>query len=984
MPIKQLKTKPKKQTWRQGHPTRSTKKKFTHYPKTTKSKRMTKTRTKVSDFWLKQLLMSKKLWKAIGILVVLFFLAGLIAFAWFSRGLPNPNQLITREIPQSTKIYDRTGENILYEIHGEEKRTLVSLENIPDYIEQATISIEDKHFYEHGGFSVWAIIRTTITNVLYNQRAGGSTLTQQFVKNSILTSEKRYSRKIKEIILASRLEQKFSKNEILQMYLNEIPYGSNAYGIEAASRKYFSKGVEEINLAEAAVLAALPQAPSRYSPYGPNRKLLLGRQGYILEIMEKQGYITKEERDQALEYEIEFSKPADNITAPHFVMYVKGILSERYGEKTIEQGGLKIYTTLDLYKQDIAEEVIKERAESNEESWQASNAALVSIDPKNGQVLAMVGSKDYFNDEIDGQFNVAISPRQPGSSLKPLVYAALFEKGYKPETILFDTITNFSTNDSEPYEPHNYNDNELGPVSIKKALAGSLNIPAVKAIYLAGIDNVLNLAENTGYSTLADRNRFGLSLVLGGAEVKLLEHVNSYSVFAREGKVHPIAVILKVEDSKGIVLEEFKEKEKTVLNGNIARMINSILSDNEARAYAFGENNWLTLSDRPVAAKTGTTNDYRDAWTIGYTPSLITGVWVGNNDNSEMKRGAAGGVVAAPIWNAYMQRVLGDTPIETFNTPEIKETGKDMLDGIITFGEKIKIDRASGFLATEHTPKTFIEEVEVTNFHSILHFVNKNHPLGEIPSDPSKDSQYELWEKGIQEWLVREQEKEVEEGEEDTSIKIIEAPTEYDNLHISDNLPTLTIVEPKNNKVVTGPLQSSIKTSAPRGINRLEYYVDGTLLFANYGYPFNLHYDVSFLDNGYHKLTVRSCDDIDNCTSETLNFNLNLNSNPVNNINLKINLTFPANGLALNSFDFPLTAQVSNNAPSQVSKLEIILQKTDTETSYVKGVINNPSTKISEIIISESPEPGQYNLWIKAYKWKGGSVESQKSLIIVN
>src|SRR3989339_246449 len=510
---------------------------------------------------------------------VVCLMIGVIFIAWLSRNLPNPGGLIERELAQSTKIMDRTGEEILYEIHGEEKRTLVKLNEIPNYVKYATIAIEDKNFYSHGGISLWGIFRGTVLHYIrYGTMQGGSTLTQQFVKNAILTNERTVTRKLKEWILAYKIEKKYSKDEILQMYFKEI-------------------------------------------------------------------------------------------------------LSNKYGEKMVEQGGLKIYTTLDIYKQKIAEDVINELAEKNEKDYNATNASLISIDPKTGQVLAMVGSRDYFNNDIDGQVNITTSNRQPGSSLKPLVYATMFLKGYTPNTILYDVITSFSTNKDEPYEPHNYDNKEHGPVTIRKALAGSLNIPAVKAIYLADIDKVLELATDMGYTTLTDKNRFGLSLVLGGAEVKLIEHVNAYGVFAREGIFHPITTILKIEDKDGNLIEEAETKEKKVLDPKIARLINDVLSDNAARAYAFGERNWLTLSDRPVAAKTGTTNDYRDAWTIGYTPSIVTGVWVGNNNNSQMKKGAAGGVVAAPIWHNYMKKVLGNTPIEGVKKIEIEKTGKPVLDG---------------------------------------------------------------------------------------------------------------------------------------------------------------------------------------------------------------------------------------------------------------------------------------------------------------
>ncbi|MCF7820308.1 MAG: penicillin-binding protein [Candidatus Pacebacteria bacterium] len=927
---------------------------------------------------LKRFFTSATLWKTIGVLILLGIVGFFAVIAWFSRGLPDPNQLISRDVPQSTIIYDRTGENILYEIHGEEKRTLVTLEEIPDYVEKTTIAIEDKNFYQHSGFSLFAIFRTAVTNILYHRKAGGSTLTQQLIKNAVLSSEKSYSRKIKELILAYKLEQKFSKDEILQMYLNEIPYGSNAYGVQAASEKYFGKAVQEITVAEAAVLAALPQAPSFYSPYGTNKDSLLARKNYILDLMEKQGYINNQEKETAKNQEIVFNKPTTDITAPHFVMYVKQILSEKYGEKNVEKGGLKIYTTLDLYKQKIAEEVISEFAEKNQEKYDAENASLVAIDPKTGQVLAMVGSKDYFSEEIDGQFNVAISPRQPGSSLKPLVYASLFEKGYNPNTILFDVLTNFSNN-SEPYEPRNYNNKELGPVSIRKALAGSLNIPAVKAVYLSGMDNVLNLAENAGYTTLKDRDRFGLSLVLGGAEVKLIEHVNAYSAFAREGEVSPISVILKIEDKDGNVLEEYKENKKTILPTNIARLINSVLSDNEARAYAFGVDNHLRLSNRPVAAKTGTTNNYRDAWTVGYTPSLVAGVWVGNNDNTEMRAGAAGGTVAAPIWNTFMTRVLGDTPVEEFKNPEIKITDKEIIDGTITFSEKIKIDSASGLLATENTPEELVEEKEFFNYHNILFYVDKESPLGDSPEKPENDPQFVAWETAINNWVEKENQRRKDSGEE----LILLPPTESDNLHLPENKPVFSINLKNNSTIQNSMLAIEIEASAPRGIDSVSYYINNNLLATKTSYPFNLREDIGFLKNGLHKLSVKVCDNVLNCSEKELAFNY-LGPEKTNNEASAVNIAFPFSGLALNEIDFPLQIKSEISNPLGISSLELKIQNQETKNiEDIKTYL--PINSSSETLNWQSPPlNGSYLIWLKANTWEGTSVESNKVELTIN
>ena len=899
----------------------------------------------------------------------IFIVFSLVSLFWITRNLPDPNKLMERQVAQSTKIYDRTGEVLLYEIHGEEKRTLVSLNDIPDYVKQATILVEDKDYYKHGGFSVWAIFRTVVTNVVFGKKAGGSTLTQQFVKNSILTNEKTYTRKLKELILAYRLEEKFSKDEILQMYFNEIPYGSTSYGIEAASQRYFGKSVREINLPEAAILAALPQAPSRYSPYGSHKDLLIARQHHIIDLMAKYGYISEDEAVVYKDFEVKFREPREKMIAPHFIMYIKEQLSDKYGEKTIEQGGLKIYTTLDLYKQKIAEEVVAEQAEKNIKNYNATNAALVSIDPKTGQVLAMVGSRDYFSTEIDGQVNIATALRQPGSSVKPIVYAAAFLKGFSPNTVLYDVVTNFSTDTSKPYEPRNYNGKEYGPMTMRASLAGSLNTTAVKTMYLAGLDNVIKLASALGYSTLKDKDRFGLSFVLGGGEVKLLEHTNAYSAFAREGELRPTSVILKVEDDKGNILEEYKEKKEIVLDGNVARMINDILSDNGARSYIFGEKNWLVLGSRPVAAKTGTTNDNRDAWTVGYTPSLVTGVWVGNNNNSQMKAGADGSVVAAPIWNNYMKRVLGDTPIEQFKKPEIKKTNKPMLDGIS--GEvTVKIDKASGLLATEYTPENYIEEKIFREMHSILYYIDKNNPLGDAPKNPNDDPQFALWESRILAWADK------------NNMASTTPPTEYDNVHKPENRPTLIVTFPQNKENITNPILTvSTELSAPRGINRVEYHIDNIPASINTSYPFNFEKNISFLKNGYHNLTIKACDDVDNCSTQNLEFNLLLNEEQ-KNIDIGLIWIDPVSP-EIATTGFPTTFRLTTTNIDQTAKINLSYSNLDGSEqkliASVAPIINNPET----FTWLTPPISGNYKLYGEAIGWNGQLIKSEEKYITI-
>ncbi|MFA6514180.1 MAG: penicillin-binding protein [Patescibacteria group bacterium] len=886
------------------------------------------------------------------------FVIIIIYVAWISRDLPNPNQLINREVAQSTKIYDRTGENILYEIHGDQKRTLIALKDLPEYVKKAPISIEDKNFYNHGGFSLWAMFRTAITNVLYGQTAGGSTLTQQFIKNAILTPEKKITRKIKELVLSYRLEQKFSKDEILQMYLNEIPYGSNAYGIEAASQKYFNKHAKDISLAEAALLAALTQAPSRYSPYGPNKDLLLGRKDYVLKLMNEQGYISEQEKIAAQQEVIKFMEPETNITAPHFVMYIKDILAEKYGEKMVEQEGLKIYTTLDLYKQKIAEDVIKEKTINYQENYNANNAALVSIDPKTGQILAMVGSKDYFDNTIDGQVNIATRLRQPGSSMKPIAYAELFIKGYSPDTILYDVNTNFSSDPANPYEPKNYNLKENGPVSVRKALSGSLNIPAVKALYLAGINNVIDLAESMGYTTLTQRERFGLAFVLGGAEVKLLEHVNAYSAFARDGKMSPIVSILKIEDKNGKIIEEYKPEEKQVFDSKIARMINSILSDNNARSFIFGTKNYLTLGDRPVAAKTGTTNDYHDAWTIGYTPSIVTGVWVGNSNNEKMKGTADGSVLAAPIWNAFMSSVLGNTPIESFKTPDDYKTSKAIIDGQIP-SQLIKIDTTTGQPANSFTPLELVSEISVPEAHSILFYIDKENPLGPQPENPAKDPQFLAWEKGVTTW-----------AEKNASSSLL--LKDYSELHKPENKPQIAITNPKEGDTITDKnLIVEVLASAPRGISYINFYINGNLWKTKTGNNPYLSELLPNLVNGYQSLTVKACDDVDNCSESSLNFNLKLNNNNITKQSHSISITSPTNGWAVSAIDFPLKISLTTFGYSDISKILVFSKEDSNQKTTLIKEINLLNSDNTEVAWNKPLNTGSYSLYAEIKTWDG-------------
>ncbi|MDP2685204.1 MAG: penicillin-binding protein [bacterium] len=817
-------------------------------------------------------------------LIIFGVISGIGVFAYFSKDLPDPGNLLERQVAESTKIYTRDGKTLLYEIHGDEKRTLINIEDIPLVMQQATIAIEDQNFYSHSGFDLGGIFKAVCHEVVGNlgglcPQRGGSTITQQFVKNAILTNEQSYTRKIKELVLSYQLEKKFTKDQILQMYFNEIPFGSTLYGVEAAAQTFLGKSVRDVTLSEAAFLAAIPQRPTYLSPYGNHIDELSTRLHTVLNQMVKMGFITEEQSEEAKKDNIaeRLSPQYENITAPHFVFYVREQLSERYGEKVIEQGGLSVITTLDIDKQRIAEEVLTTQAEKNRINYNANNAALVSIDTKTGQILAMVGSKDYFDETIDGNVNVALSPRQPGSSFKPMVYLTAFSMGYTPETILFDLVTKFKT-DGADYEPKNYDLVEHGPVSMREALAGSLNIPAVKTLYLAGIDNVLDTAEKFGYSTFGDRSRFGLSLVLGGGELTLLDHTSAFATFAREGIRHPVSSILKVEDNSGKILEEFEEREEEVFDTDSVRILNNILSDDGARAYVFGAGGYLTLPGRSVAAKTGTTNDYRDAWTIGYTPSIATGVWVGNNDNSEMRRGAAGAVVAAPIWNAYMrQAVVG--PAETFKTPKENNSTKDILQGRLEGETSLKVDTITGHIipaeCLDTYPKQFIEEKIFRVVHNILHYINRENPTGPAPTDPTVDPQYQRWEDPVQRWA------------KENNYLDTKPPMGNCNFRSAELQPIITITSPIKGATINSPslavtVNTSIPTTSNYKITKVEYYIDNVLVGTITTPPYSLSYVITELETGFHDLKAVVYDEISNFGSDHVSINYLTAGRPTN------------------------------------------------------------------------------------------------------
>ncbi|MBD3238842.1 MAG: PBP1A family penicillin-binding protein [Candidatus Moranbacteria bacterium] len=677
-------------------------------------------------------------------------------YVYFSKDLVDPSHAHERKISQSTKIFDRTGEVLLYEMHGEEKRTVIPFQEMPDYVKQGAMAAEDKRFYSHIGVNFKSIIRAALANIQKRAKVqGASTITQQFVRNAYLTPEKRIVRKIKEVILSLELERRYTKDEILQMYLNQIPFGGNAYGIEAAAQSFFEKNAKDLTLDESAMLIALVKAPTRFSPYGNNTERLIERRDWIINEMRLDGYITAEQAKQAEQIDtLAKIKPLkDDIKAPHFVMYVQQVLVDQYqyDEEFIKSGGLKIYTTLNWEMQQTAEEIVKTRVEENKTKINAHNAALVAIDPKTGYVLGMVGSHDYFDVESDGNVNVAIRGNQPGSSFKPFAYATAFAKGYLPETLVYDVKTNFKVHESEPdYIPQNYDGSYKGPVKLKDALAMSLNIPAVKTLYLAGIDDTIATAEAMGITTLTQRNRYGLALVLGGADVTLLEETGAFGVFANDGIKQDKKVIHKIEDANGKIIKETpSDMGKRVLAAQVARQINDCLSDNSARSPVFGNHSDLYISGKKIAAKTGTTQDYRDAWTVGYTPELVVGVWVGNNYNEPMSEGAGGIVAAAPLWHDFMESYIDHYSNTNFIAPQKEEIKKPMLGGYQESSVTLEIDKDSGLIASDDCKDKYTREVTFTKSHSILYYVDRENPTGPIPEDPEDDPQFENWEKGV-------------------------------------------------------------------------------------------------------------------------------------------------------------------------------------------------------------------------------------------
>ncbi len=668
------------------------------------------------------------------VIIILAIILILVSLFFFLKDLPSPANLNkSSAYPISTKILDRNG-NLLYEIYDDQNRTPIKIDDLPKYVTQATIAIEDKNFYRHHGFDTGGLLRAAYKTITGQRLEGGSTITQQLVKVALLTPERTVSRKIKEAILTVATEVLYGKNQILEMYLNHIPYGGTAYGIEAAAHRFFNKNAKDLSLPEATLLVGLPQAPSKYSPLG-NPDSAKARQSLVLDRMVEDKYITKEEAATAKGTELHFADSGTDIRAPHFVMYVRQLLEEKYGVQKLEQGGLRVTTTLDVDLQDVAQATLSAEMVSLKKLKIENGAGLIT-NPRTGEILAMIGSKDYFSQDIDGKVNVTTRLRQPGSSIKPLNYALGIEtKIITPSTMLLDTPVCFEVAGQTNYCPKNYDNKFRGPTQIRFALGNSLNIAAVKVLALNSLDGFISFARKMGISSWKDPSQYGLSLTLGGGEVTMTDMATAFGVFANSGVKVPLHPILKVEDPNGHILEEYNPDDgirtgEKVLSEQTSFLISHILSDNNARSAAFGSNSVLNVPGKVVSVKTGTTNNLRDNWTIGYTPNLLVATWVGNNDNTSMSYVASGVTGASPIWQKIMKYALKD----------VKTPGLEKPDGIVG----ASVCSNSGTLPTPDNPcdtryEYFLENTipTVSGISKRELFVNKttHHP-------PSNESEF--------------------------------------------------------------------------------------------------------------------------------------------------------------------------------------------------------------------------------------------------
>lgn len=810
----------------------------------------------------------------------------IVVFAIYSRDLPNPNTLLYRSTELSTKLYDRNGQSI-YEVYGEKHRDLITIDQVPPQVIYATLAAEDSEFYSHQGFSLKGMLRAA-RNILFGEGLqGGSTITQQVVKNALLSQERTISRKIKEFVLALQIENRYTKEEILQMYLNETPYGGQSYGILTASQMYFGKTPSDLSLAEAAFLAGLPQSPTYYSPFGPEGPTRgLERKNYILYLMHERGwvnssgtlsYINDEDYEKAKSEEPHFKPTPSAFDAPHFVFYVKQILADMYGEDMVEQGGLKVTTSIDLKLQDTAQQIVKEEI-GKLAGYHVGNGALVAIDPQTGQVLAMVGSKDYWGDlEPEGctsgitgegsctfepQMNVALARRQPGSAIKPVTYVTMLSQGYTASTPLIDVPTTFSKADAgKDYKPENYDGKFRGPMSLRKGLGNSINLVAVKALKIVGIDSMIETAKKLGITTFDRPDRYGLALTLGGGETKLLELTDAMASFGAGGIYREPVSILEVKDARGKSIYKWRDTGgKQAVSEEVAFLISDILSDDGARSEVFGFGSLLNIPGHQVAVKTGTTDDKRDNYCFGYTPIIAAGVWVGNNNNDPMNPYVASGITGAtPIWNRFMKEFLKDKPEQKFSR----------LDSL----QKVTVDELTGMLPFEDSSSRqewFIKGTEPTTASDWYMKLEICKPDGKLASEACKKAdrttikefikiKAELpeWQDDVDKWV---QENYLDESKYFPPTTTSKLYFDDDGDPREDGDPVVEIVDIKDGDIVPLEFRLKVEVSSPHTVTKVKIYLDGKHVTVDTSIPYGYNFKFSPEDAGEHEFKVTAED----------------------------------------------------------------------------------------------------------------------------
>lgn len=833
-----------------------------------------------------------------GIVILLFVV--LAIFAYFSRDLPNPNKLLERDFELSTRFFDRNGK-LLYEAYGDKNRTLINLPDVSPDVVHATLATEDAEFYLHQGFSFRGMARALKNMITGGSLQSGSTLTQQVIKNSILTQEQTVSRKIKEFILSLQLENKYPKDQIIQMYLNETPYGGQNYGIFSAAKTYFNKSPKDLTLAESAYLAGLPQRPSYYSNFGVNPQAGLDRKNYVLYLMHDKGwigsdgkryYINDKDYNDAKNQSLKFQTVSTPLVAPHFVLYTKQFLVDMFGEDMVDRGGLQVTTSLDLDLQTHAEQIVSEEVDKAH-ALNVWNGALIALDPKTAQILAMVGSKGYYlapqpdgctsgttdanSCKFDPFVNVTTSPRQPGSSIKPITYATMLMQGYTAATPLLDVPTRFQgATADQPYVPVNYDGKFRGVVSVRHALGSSLNIPAVKVLKIVGIDNMINTAQKMGITTFTDRSRYGLSLTLGGGETKLLEMSGAYNVFAAQGIFRKPTPIVQVKDSKGNVIYDSKDNTATqVISPEVSFLISDILSDDGARADAFGLGSLLNISGHQVAVKTGTTDDKRDNYAIGYTPSILSAVWVGNSNNDKMDPNVASGITGAtPIWHRFMADYLKDKQNEKFVPPSnVKKVDVDKLTGMLPATSDSKDVRSEWFIqGTEPTAKSdWYQKIEVCKLDGrIANQDCKDASETDINNYIKITAELPEWQYAVDDWVKQHYKDSLYFPPEMVSKLQFDSSGDVTN----QNDVYVQIDDLKDGSNVFLNFRINVEVSSNDPVSVVRFYMDGNEVGDDKSAPYGHDFSLSSKDIGTHDFDITVTDKSGNKGSAKIGLNV--------------------------------------------------------------------------------------------------------------